>query len=105
MTTQPRARRTDPQTSHDAADKVEHISRVQTVILLILWTRGPMTDPQIEEHYNSRVADGTAPMHSGSGLRTRRKELVDKGHIKATGRKVKLDSGRYATVWAWEPNK
>lgn len=98
----PRARTTDPQTSHDAADKVHHVSRVQNIILSILWTRGPLTDPQIEEYYYHRVANGSAPDHSPSGLRTRRKELVDQGHVEATGRKVLLDSGRYANVWNWK---
>lgn len=105
MTVQPRARRTDPQTSHDAADKVKHITRVQTVILLILWAKGPMTDPQIAEHYHEQVASGSAPNHSESGLRTRRKELVDSGYIVATGEKRRLDSGRYAQVWNWGLNQ
>lgn len=97
-----RARTTDPQTSHDAAKKVKGVSMVQNTILLILWTGGPMTDPQIAEAYYERVADGTAPNQSESGLRTRRKELVDMGKISATGEKRRLDSGRYANVWAWE---
>ena len=100
MSTQ--ARSTDPQTSHDAAEKVKHRSKVQSVIYNILWTGGAMTDPQIAEHYYGRVADGSAPNHSESGLRTRRKELVDAGVIKATGEKDKLDTGRYANLWALE---
>lgn len=99
-----RARSTDPQTSHEAASKVQNISRVQTVILLLLWTRGPMTDPQIAESYYEQVASGAAPPHSESGLRTRRKELVDSGYLSATGEKRKLDSGRYANVWNWGPS-
>ena len=97
-----RARTTDPQTSHDAAKRVKGVSMVQNTILLILWTGGPMTDLQIAEAYYERVADGTAPNQSESGLRTRRKELVDMGKISATGEKRRLDSGRYANVWAWE---
>lgn len=103
MTTQPRARVSDPETSHEAADQVVNINAVQSTILMILWHRGPLTDPQIAEHYYQRVAHGSAPMASESGLRTRRKELVDSGHIVATGEKRKLDSGRYAQVWNWEP--
>ena len=105
MTTQPRARSTDPQTSHDAAKKVRGVSAVHSTILMILWQRGPLTDPQIAEYYYERVADGSAPMHSESGLRTRRKELVDMGKISPAAWKEKLSTGRYATVWAWEPRK
>lgn len=97
-----RARSTDPQTSHEAAEKVRGITAVQSTILMILWTRGPMTDPQIAEHYYNRVADGSAPNHSESGLRTRRKELVDLGYVAATGDREKLDTGRTATVWSGE---
>ena len=105
MTTQPRARSTDPQTSHDAAKKVRGVSAVHSTILMILWQRGPLTDPQIAEYYFQRVADGSAPMHSESGLRTRRKELVDMGKVTTAAWKEKLSTGRYATVWAWEPRK
>lgn len=103
MTTTPRARNTDPQTSHDAAERVRNVNAVQSTILMILWHRGPLTDPQIAEYYYERVADGTAPPHSESGLRTRRKELVDMGKVVPTGGKVQLDSGRYANLWTWEP--
>lgn len=102
MTTTPRARRTDPQTSHEAAERVRGVNAVQSTILMILWQRGPMTDPQIAEHYYRRVADGTAPKHSESGLRTRRNELVEMGKVVPTGEKVRLNTGRYATVWSWE---
>ena len=105
MTTQPRARSTDPQTSHDAARKVSNVAKVRNQILSILWQRGPLTDPKIAEYYFQRVADGTAPMASESGLRTRRKELVDMGMVTTAAWKEKLSSGRYATVWAWEPRK
>ena len=94
-----RARTTDPQTSHDAAGQVDKITKVQSVILTILRARGPLTDPQIADRYYERVAHGTAPNHSLSGLRTRRKELVDAGVLEATGEKRLLDSGRQANVW------
>lgn len=105
MTPQARARNTDPQTSHDAADRVRGVNAVQSTILMILWQRGPLTDPQIAEYYNQRVADGTATKHSKSGLRTRRKELVEMGKVSPAAWKEKLSSGRYATVWAWDPPK
>lgn len=97
-----RARNTDPATSHEAAKKVTNTARVQNIILSILWARGPLTDPQIAEQYYNRVADGSAPLASESGLRTRRAELVKKGLVHATGEREKLDSGRTATVWSGE---
>lgn len=97
-----RARRTDPSTSHAAARKVTNVAKVRNHILSILWARGPLTDPQIAEYYYNRVADGSAPMASESGLRTRRAELVKRGLVHATGEREKLDTGRTATVWSGE---
>lgn len=97
-----RARTTDPATSHEAAKKVTNTLRVQNIILSILWARGPLTDPQIAEYYYNRVADGSAPNASESGLRTRRAELVKKGLVHPTSRRKKLDTGRTATVWTGE---
>ena len=97
-----RARTTDPATSHEAAKKVTNTLRVQNIILSILWARGPLTDPQIAEHYYNRVADGSAPKASDSGLRTRRAELDKKGLVHPTGEREKLDTGRTATVWTGE---
>lgn len=99
---EPRARKTDPQTSHQAARRVSNTKRVQDIILSILWARGPMTDPQIAEHYYNRVADGSAPQVSESGLRSRRAELVKRGLVHATSEREKLDTGRTAIVWSGE---
>ena len=97
-----RARKTDPSTSHEAAKKVTNTARVQNIILSILRARGPLTDPQIAEQYYNRVADGSAPLASESGLRTRRAELVKKGLVHPTGGREKLYTGRTATVWSGE---
>jgi hypothetical protein len=41
----------------------------------------------------------TAPRASESGIRSRRAELVDRGLVVDTGRRIRLESGRYAIVW------
>lgn len=45
----------------------------------------------------------TKPRASESGIRTRRSELVKRGMIVDTGKRVTLDSGRQAKVWAIVP--
>lgn len=90
----PVARSTDPGTSWAAADSVtsETITRTKKAILRLLAIT-PMTDEEIAERINPQ--DFTTP----SGLRTRRRELVDEGFVSDTGKKVRLESGRFAIVW------
>jgi hypothetical protein len=91
----PKARRTDPQTSHDAAESVERVTDTQSYILQAL--RRPRTDIQLVEAYGKI---GKAPRASESGIRTRRAELVRKGLVVDSGIKQVLPSGRFAIVWA-----
>jgi hypothetical protein len=91
----PKARRTDPQTSHDAAKSVDRVTNTQLYILQAL--RRPRTDVQLIEAYR---AIGKAPQASESGIRTRRSELVRKGLVVDAGIKQALPSGRMAIVWA-----
>ncbi len=89
----PRARRTDPGTSWAAADSVtdETITKTKKAILRVL-EQGPMTDEQI--------ASAVGPAYtSPSGLRTRRRELTDKGMVRDSGKRSRLDSGRWAILW------
>lgn len=90
----PTARRTDPDTSHEAADSLshEHIRATQQRILGLLQNFGPMTDHEIE-------AQWPWPPVSPSGLRTRRAELVDQGRVTHNGQYRTLASGRRARVW------
>ena len=90
----PRARATDPKTSHDAAASVDNITATQEYVLKAL--RKPRADVELVEAYRRFK---TAPRASESGIRSRRAELVDRGLVIDTGRRVKLDSGRYAIVW------
>lgn len=91
----PTARTTDPLTSHLAAASVTMatVNRGYQAVLAAL-EDGPKTDVQIEAFATGRFG----PL-SSSGLRTRRKELVDDGSIIDTGQKTQLASGRWATIW------
>lgn len=93
--TTPRARRTDPATSHDAATTVAHLRHTQQVILTLLRLEGPMTDEELLLLWNDRIADRISP----SGLRTRRSELVDMELVRDSGQRRPLESGRMAIVW------
>lgn len=88
------ARRTDPQTSHDAARSVENVTETQAFIMKAL-TR-PATDVELVDRYRNMKR---APRASESGIRSRRAELVDKGLIIDSGLRVVLPSGRRAIVW------
>jgi hypothetical protein len=89
-----RARRTDPITSHEAAESVDNITATQSYVLRCL--KRPRVDVELVNAYR---AYKTAPRASESGIRSRRAELVDRGLVVDTGRRVRLDSGRYAIVW------
>ena len=81
-----RARNTDPITSHLAAKSVNVLKAL----------RRARTDVELVEAYNNLK---TAPRASDSGIRSRRAELVRRGMVIDTGKRVRLDSGRYAIVW------
>jgi hypothetical protein len=90
-----RARNTDPVTSHLAAESVDQVTKTQEYILRVL--RKPRHDVELVEAYSKYK---TAPRASESGIRSRRAELVDRGLVIDTGRRVRLSSGRYAIVWS-----
>jgi hypothetical protein len=90
----PKARRTDPKTSHDAADSVRDVTATQEYVLRAL--RRPRADVELVEAYRNFKR---APRASESGLRTRRSELVRQGLVRDSGRRIVLESGRAAIVW------
>lgn len=92
------ARRTDPQTSHDAAASIaaDQLRDSQRAVLDVLRHHGPIDDHTLEGIYG--MLDQLPPQ-SVSGLRTRRRELVERGLVADTGERVKLPSGRTAIVW------
>jgi hypothetical protein len=95
--TAPKARNTDPTTSHQAAASVtvDTITSTQARILDALQANGPMTDEELCQD----IAATTASPVSVSGIRTRRSELVTAGRIIDTGRRQPTRTGRKAIVW------
>lgn len=96
--TTPRARNTDPRTSHNAAASVatDTVTRTQALILEALQASGPLTDEQLCQ----RIADVECKPVSVSGIRTRRSELVTAGRVIDTGRRQPTLTGRSAIVWS-----
>lgn len=87
-------RKTDPQTSHEAAEGVHNkITDLQQIILDWSRTRMSFTD-------DIMVAEISIdhPKHSPSTWRTRRSELRDAGLIEKVGR-TKNARGNNVTVW------
>ena len=91
-----RARRSDPETSHEAANSLpsDRLRASQDAVLAFLRRQGPMIDTVLVDTYNGEVHQ------SPSGLRTRRSELVTRGLVQDTGVRVRLATGRNAIVWA-----
>lgn len=86
-----RARRTDPATSHAAADSIasKRTALQEDVLLFALNHPAGFTDEMLSDFFGCR----------GSTYRTRRAELTAKGVIVPTGRRARLKSGRNAVLW------
>jgi hypothetical protein len=91
------ARLTDPVTSHEAADSVSKVTDTQEAILKLLVR--PMTDEELLTAYSWASAAGEAPRASGSGIRSRRHELFDRGLVCPVGYSLTA-SNRKALVWS-----
>lgn len=96
-----RARTTDPDTSHEAAQSVNGtLARNQGYVLQTFRENVfPMTDHALFESYAALERPGIVGRQSESGIRTRRKELVDRGVLEDSGVRVRLPSGRHAIRW------
>jgi hypothetical protein len=96
----PSARNTDPDTSHRAAESVDRarLRETQRIILNLLVEHGPATDEDIADWLFAR-----GHRVSPSGARTRRAELVAKGLVYDTGRRLRTRSNRPTIVWAAAP--
>ena len=95
------ARPSDPDTSRAAAESLNptRVRDTQRQILAVLGLYGPSSDEQIAEHYERLAAhEGWGPQ-SPSGLRTRRRELVDAGLVVDSGQRTTTASGRQTIVW------
>lgn len=95
---QARARRTDPETSHEAAASMtlDKLSAQRSLVYDVIRSFGPMTDPAMILAVHARYGKHR---ESPSGLRTRRSELVRLGLVKDSGEREKLESGRMAILW------
>lgn len=91
----PRARVTDPATSHAAAASVTNVTDTQHRILAAYRQHGPMTDEELCQ----RLAAETGRPVSVSGIRTRRAELVEMGKVHDTDTGKPTTTGRMAIVW------
>jgi hypothetical protein len=97
------ARSSDPATSHEAAASLDEqaLTMRRRAILYVLRTFGPHSDEGIALAYDYATEHGAMlPAQSPSGLRTRRRELVDLGLVVDTGEKALTASGRHTIVWA-----
>lgn len=89
------ARRTDPDTSHEAAHALtsDVVRRSQQIVLAALHNMGPSTDRDLYEQSAS-----VRHYCSLSGARTRRKELVVLGKVRDTGLRRMIGKRRHI-VW------
>lgn len=94
-----RVRRTDPDTSHQAAARLGDLGESQRAVLVVLRVLGrPVLDEEMIREYNRRRKSLMLPEQSESGLRTRRAELVDAGKV-LPHEKTKMSTG--GTGWTW----
>lgn len=96
-----KARTTDPETSKQAIIKMtpEQLNRNQQAVLEAMRRLGSRaSDTELVYEYRNAMHD--LPMQSFSGIRTRRKELVEMGKVADIGLRVHTESGREAIVWS-----
>src|SRR3954452_6198031 len=95
------ARRTDPQTSHDAARSVKNLGHDQARVLALIRDGGPMTDEDIwQQHvYRREAMPFTWKPMSVSGMRTRRGELVRLGLVEKHDAEGLTRTGRACIRW------
>ena len=93
---EPRARMTDPSTSHAAADSNENRRLVEDSVFGLLLEH-PMSDEELETTYFTRF--GMPKAHIDSP-RKRRSDLARKGLVIATKLAATSSTGRKVTVWA-----
>jgi hypothetical protein len=86
------ARRSDPDTSHEAAAVVTPtLRKLQAEVLAFAASCGPQgfTDPELAEHFDCQ----------GSTYRTRRSELVTMGLVMDSGQRRASPAKRKFAVW------
>lgn len=98
--TEPVARATDPDTSHEAAATITPVTlrASQDAVLYVLREYGPMCDTDLIARYRQYADIEALPKQSDSGIRTRRKELVTLGRVVLHG-ETTLESGNRSKTW------
>ena len=96
-----RARTSDPHTSHAAAASVRNMTQTHERLLSLIKTGGDTTDEELYRRWQQVREDLDAgwPPISTSGLRTRRKELVEMGLVVDSGRRGRTATGRACVIW------
>lgn len=89
-------RTTDPETSREAAASVKGLREKQVLVLDVFILYGQLSDELLIWNYRNWFL---STPQSESGLRSRRAELVRKGLLKDSGKRVKTASGRNSIVW------
>ena len=92
-------RRTDPQTSRDAAATV-NVTKGQQAVLAEFRLYRTLTDEQLIEALRIRATSCPEARLSDSGARSRRAELVTKGLLVDSGDRARTQAGRATIVWA-----
>jgi hypothetical protein len=93
------ARNTDPQTSHEAAESVKHLTQTQVNILkILLLASEPLSDEQIIDEYQKHFRISGYERVSVSGIRSRRHELEVLGRVELKGF-GRTESGRRCSLW------
>ena len=91
------ARKTDPFTSHLAAESIKDVTPVQSRILSLFDAFGDMTDEELICQYHLAFH-----MHwpsADSSIRSRRKELVNLGLLTPTSMVRNTKAGQKSIVW------
>jgi hypothetical protein len=88
-----RARKTDPLTSHEAADSNQTRLLVEAVVFNLL-SKKPMTDEELTDAYG----EGDFPLAHHDSPRKRRSDLSKRGALYIVGKRPSA-SGRASIVW------
>lgn len=101
------ARRGDPETSVAAAASISPAKlRESQAAVLRLYDGGVrLYDDALLDLYQHEVDRRTAPPQSPSGLRTRRRELVDLGLLRDSNVRQMLPTGRSSILWERTPRQ
>lgn len=89
-------RKSDPETSHEAAAKLGDLTEAQEEVLDLFRRHGPMMDEELVA-----TAAREESKQTESGLRTRRSELVESGVLAWTGRFGQNSNENRSRIWGF----